>query len=187
LLTDFNETKKTLHGLLVSGFVLAGKQSGLIPVVEPRIPFIKPLRPSDYLQATNFKNRWHIRPDIGYYRNGKLDTFVECHTIDMAQQCLKSNETKTKDWITKRDSYLHFVQHTEQKPFGFIICVTLPHDVKRGPPRSDLKGIRDYFRVFKPKWDELRKELKKYIQVRLVILNEDGIHVDDAFYSVPFL
>lgn len=183
LLQDFTEMSRSLHGLLCSAFVEAGWRSNLIPIVEPRIELREPLNPPDYSKHLHGKRkRRQIRFDVGFCQNDQYISFAEVNTIDVA---LGYNSSQNKDFITKRDVYYHFAKQAGIK-YGFIVCLTLPREVKKRPPWLDQKSIKDYFTEVGPQWKGLVNGLRKYLDAHVVIIEERGIHIDEEFLEIPF-
>jgi len=183
LLQDFTEMSRSLHGLLCSAFVEAGWRSNLIPIVEPRIELMEPLNPSDYSEHLYGKRkRRQIRFDVGFWQNDRYVSFAEVNTIDVA---LGYSSSQNKDFITKRDVYYHFAKQSRTK-YGFIVCLTLPQEVKKRPPYRDHKSIKNYFEEVGPQWIDLVNELKKYLDAHVVIIEEEGIHINGEFLETSF-
>jgi len=183
ILQDFTKTKLMLHGILVSAFTETGWRSKLWPVIEPRVPYSKSLDPSSYSALLKEKRkRDHVRLDVGFYWHGLLNIFAECMTIDSAHTW---DSSAGKDWVSKRDLYLHFAQYAKPKASGLIICITLPCNVTRKPSWKELKQVGpNFFKELKPHWNQLANDLRQYIQTRLVVLEERGVHINSSFHPV---
>ena len=140
ILQDYTKAKASLHGMLQSAFVEAGWSVGWIPCIEPRVPLSVPFDPFLYNSNLSGRRKRHqFRPDVGYYRDGSCDVFAECCTTDEAGEYIPSNETaeydpSRKGHITKRDALAHFLKHARPEVSRLVICVVLPHRMKRKPP-----------------------------------------------------
>lgn len=182
ILTDSELMKLHLHGLLESAFVKAGWLSGLSPVIEPRVPLSKFLIPSEYNQKLKNRPRKHVRPDVGYFKGNSLCIFAEVNTLDGVMSYRSSSET---NYLTKRDVYTHFVQHSVEKVEGFLICVTLPIHVTRKPRWTEQNDLGpNYFSQLSQHWHDLSQDLRRHTDARLIIIEENGIHFDSTFRSV---
>jgi hypothetical protein len=177
------KAKWALHGILVSAFTEAGWRASLWPVVEPKIALSRPLNPSNFSQYLRGKSSRHqTRLDVGFYRQGQLDIFAECNTIDMANEWESS---QGKRHITKRDLYLYFAEYAKPKASGLIICIVLPQKVTGKPPWPwREKYGEDYFKALKPKWEELTNLLRRHIYAQLVVLNENGVQINGSFHPI---
>ncbi|MFQ5822032.1 MAG: hypothetical protein ACE5I5_18760 [Candidatus Heimdallarchaeota archaeon] len=202
ILQHYSKAKRSLHGILESALVQAGWGVGWLPVVEPRVPYLNEKSALDsYRYNPNLartregeqkrpRKRHHFRPDVGYYRNDALDVFAECCTTDEASEYIPSRQTPQYDrwkrgWITKRDAFLHFVQHSKMKVSTLVICVTLPRQMKKKPPWLQFKSVgNDFFNQFKPGWDTLAQDLQQYASTDLIIVEENGVHVNNVHYPV---
>ena len=194
IIQEYSKTKRVLHGILESALVQAGWCVGWLPVVEPRVLLSVPFVPSSCNQnLSGRKKRHHFRPDVGYHRNNTLEIFAECCTTDEAREYISSNQTPQYDrwkrgWITKRDALLHFVQHAKPKVSTLVICVTLPRQMKQKPPWLQFKSVgNDFFNQFKPGWDTLAQGLQQYASTDLIIVEENGVHVNNVHHSVRIL
>ena len=185
ILQDYSKSKWTFHGLLVSAFAEAGWRARLLPIIEPRVALSQPLDPSQYArELTGRPKRHQVRLDLGYYRQGllDLDTFAECNTINGA---LDYKPSTGKDYVSKRDVLTHFAQYANPKASGLIICITLPRNVTRKGPWPDQKQLPpDYFKELKPDWDNFAQHLRQYIDVRLVVLEENGVHINGLYQPI---
>lgn len=182
ILQDYTKSRSALHGILESAFVVAGWRMNLFPVVEPRVPLSTPLDPGECCAKLEGKRKRHqFRPDVGFCRDGMLDTFVECCTIDEAKEYESS---VVRAHVTKRDTLLHFARYAQPKVSAIIICVALPSNVIRAPPWRWAREMRargsDYFAYFGPGWNKLAQDLQQVVPTRLVIMNENGIYVNNG-------
>ena len=191
VLQDYSKAKLALHGILESALVQAGWRIGWLPVVEPRVDLSLPFVPSSYNPNLLEKRKRHLfRPALGYYRNNKLEVFAECCTTDEAYEYNPSNQTIIYDpegrgWITKREILHHFVQHAKPKLSELIICVALPHKMKKKPPWRQYKGIgNNFYGQFKQGWDGLVQTLQKYTPTHLIVLEEKGVNINNIHYPI---
>ncbi|MEM3628853.1 MAG: hypothetical protein QXQ94_08825 [Candidatus Bathyarchaeia archaeon] len=91
-----------------------------------------------------------------------------------------------KEFLTKRDIYKHFGKQAEQK-YGFIICITLPRNVIYRPPWPDQRYLNAiYYATLEPKWRELRTELNEYLDAHLIVIEENGIHINGVHFPIHF-
>ena len=188
ILQDYSIAKHVLHGVLESSFVEAGWSVDMLPIIEPRISLLEPFDPYRYNQNFRGRFRRHYRPDVGYYSKSILTIFAECCTTDGAMDYIPSNQTTQytkKGWITKRDTLLHFIQHSSPNVSELIICVTLPNQMKKKPPWPQFRSAgENFFKQFKHGWDTLVKDLQQYTSTHLVIIGEQCIHIDNTCHSV---
>lgn len=169
--------------------VQAGWRGNWIPVIEPRVRLKEPLDPATYNpHLLGRRKRHQFRPDVGYYINGELNTFVECCTTDEAGDYISSDQTShytSLGHITKRDVLLHFIQHGDPKVSRLMLCVILPREMKRKPPWPRFKDVgNNFFKELTPGWDGLIQDLQRYALADLIIIEENGVHINKVHYPV---
>jgi hypothetical protein len=180
VISDYLEmVRKNLHSWLQYSVIDAVRGLNLICIPEAKLHFSQPLNPLDFGKTNRKRN--FIRVDLAVYErfnSNSLLGFAECITLDEAHECFSTKEVDYK-WLTIRDKLPYAIKHLEVKPQFIIIVLTLPIYVKQIPWKVGKKEIdeiletKKYFEKLSPKWKELIDIIRKDIDAKLIIINEN--------------
>jgi hypothetical protein len=182
VISNYSEiVEKNLHSWFQYSVIDAVRKLNLICIPEAKLRLSQSLNPSDF--GMTGKKRNFIRVDLAIYEGfNRFLGFAECITLDKAHECFSTKEVNYK-WLTIRDKLPYAIRYLKVRPRFVIIILTLPIDVKRIPWKVGRKEIdeiletKKYFEKLSPKWKELIDIIRKDIDAKLIIINENYVSV----------